>query len=58
METFCKGLDLDCAVQHEGFKALANKTVLLQVGKLLEEKEGRRYQRKKINRKQVSCYRV
>ena len=47
METFCKGLDLDCAVQHEDFKALANKTVLLPVGTLLEEKEGRRYQRKR-----------
>ncbi len=42
-----EGLDLDCVVQHEDFKALTNKTVLLQVGPLLKDKEGRRYRRKK-----------
>ncbi len=42
-----EGLDLDCVVQHEDFKALTNKTALLQVGPLLKDKEGRRYRRKK-----------
>ena len=42
-----EGLDLSCVVQHEDFRALTNKTVLLQVGPLLKDKEGRRYRRKK-----------
>ena len=37
-ETFFERPGLDCAVQHEDFKALANKAVLLQVGTLLKEK--------------------
>eukprot|EP00112_Aurelia_sp_Birch-Aquarium-sp1_P007097 Seg1775.3 transcript_id=Seg1775.3/GoldUCD/mRNA.D3Y31 product="hypothetical protein" protein_id=Seg1775.3/GoldUCD/D3Y31 len=41
-----EGLNFNCVVQHEDFKALTNKTVLLQVGPLLKDNEGRTYRRK------------
>ena len=35
-----------CITQHEDYTALINRTVLLQVGPLLKDREGKRYRRR------------
>eukprot|EP00112_Aurelia_sp_Birch-Aquarium-sp1_P014956 Seg327.5 transcript_id=Seg327.5/GoldUCD/mRNA.D3Y31 product="hypothetical protein" protein_id=Seg327.5/GoldUCD/D3Y31 len=40
------GLDHDCVISHPDFAAMTNTSVLKQVGPLLKDRQGRRYQRR------------
>ena len=37
---------IDCITEHEDYRALSNRTVLLQVGPLLKHRDGSKYKKR------------
>ena len=41
---------IDCITEHEDYRALSNRTVLLQVGHLLKHRDGSKYKNQKMSK--------